>query len=259
MENTQITPEFVAWLIGFLPDHWKPYATAIILALGTFSVIVVQLRAAVMTLQGVANFSKRIDFKRVGAVFDVLAFVTSFAKGVGEVLAAHKAPSIPPAVAKMISKRPPPIPPGGAMLIALALSLTSSTACAAREVRTQAQIATASYDVLTATGKAIQDEAQGDWDELHARGLQGAELEQAEAALQAHYEPIRAAFEAARALQNAYVDAVKARASGGPPVGTELALGLIRRWAELVKAAEALGVEVPNPPDILRALAGGVP
>lgn len=137
---------------------------------------------------------------------------------------------------------------------AFAALLLALPACAG-SVRAQAITIDAAHDVLATVGHAIEAGATQAWAQASAGTTSEVELQQA--AVRARWQPAYTSYSAARTAYNAWIDAVQAADSGGPPVHTGIALGLARSWRALAADAAALGIKVPAPPGPIAALGGG--
>lgn len=139
-----------------------------------------------------------------------------------------------------------------ATLVALALLFVG---CAST-LKQHAQAASTSAQIIDGVGAAIEREAAEDYEELlHAPAEErGPKLE----TLKAQYHKVRVAYDVARAALASYTRAiVAANAAGEKTLKAERVQLLRDAWASLIDAAEQLGIDVPEPPELLARLLGG--
>jgi hypothetical protein len=141
-------------------------------------------------------------------------------------------------------------------LVLLAL-LTSC--CAHVSVKTHAEVASASAQLLTTVGAELDAERLADLEAARALVQPGdspAIEERREALLVTQFEPAMAAYEAAQAALLDYTTAISsAIAQGKSVLASNKATALLATWKVLNDVGEALGVSVPDPVAKLEQLA----
>lgn len=135
----------------------------------------------------------------------------------------------------------------------LALVLPLLSACSV-SLRTHAQLAAVSAELLDATGAEIEREAAAD---VAAIEREGVEVARRKVVLQETYQTLEAAYEVARRAHAAYLTAIGAALERGDgELGEDLLRALLGAWRALAEAGDAVGVRVPPPPKGLGDLAG---
>lgn len=112
-------------------------------------------------------------------------------------------------------------------------------------LRMHAQAASASRDLIDATGQAIEEEA---WDDVEAIRKSGIDVAAREAKLQESFLPAERAYAAAVAAYTAYYDAiVRGVRRGDRKLASDTPRALLEAWRALEDVGEAVGVAVPKP------------
>jgi homoserine dehydrogenase len=144
-----------------------------------------------------------------------------------------------------------------AALIVLIALLTAC--CGHVSVKTHAQVASASADLLTGIGAAIDAERLADLEAARAQVQPGdadSIEERREETLVVQFEPVMSAYEAAQAALLDYTTAIAtAIAQGKSVLASNKAAALLAAWKSLNDIGEALGVQVPDPVTKLEQLA----
>jgi hypothetical protein len=139
------------------------------------------------------------------------------------------------------------------VMLVLSLSTMALAGCGV-SLRTHAQVAAISADLIDATGAAIEAEAAEDVDEARAAGIKvDGRLEVLEAA----YAPIEQAYAKAVAAHAMYLRAiVDAVERGQNTLEAGPARALLEAWRQVAEAGDGIGVLVPEPPPLLVRIAG---
>lgn len=247
MDPTALVP-----LLHLLPPEWQQRVTAILLFLGSMTVLVAALRSALPAFQALAAHTRNTrDDQAVSIVADVLndlAGLVEWCLRFTEVLAGHRAPPVKAIAAKL--KRSPPVT---VLMISIAL-LAPSYACAGSQVRTHAQIADALTAPILAAKQAIEERAYEQVGHIKAASLTAEEADSKIAALRERYRPIEASMLIVIEGYNAYVEAIQKAHADGESLQRGAALALLSRWQTLLRHAQDLGVPMPEIPEALRSL-----
>lgn len=227
-------------LLTFLPPEWAAWLRVI----AEVSFALSLLAAAVKPLLGDPSPQ---DPRWKKAIFSLMHAVDLVAANT-ETVRAKKQRVKDEQVAQVLRKirNTPP-------LMMLAVMLVSS-GCAGSQLRTHASIADAAEGPILAAKHFIEVRAHDEAAAIRSRGMSADSERQEMAALQASYAPVESALTALIAAYNSYIDAIRVSHATGQEISHAVAMALLSRWQTFLDAARALGIQLPDPPDVLREL-----
>lgn len=145
------------------------------------------------------------------------------------------------------------------VVLVVALLAPFPAACAGG-LHTHARLAALSGELIDAAGAEIEREAQEDADQIRDSDLSAKDVATRMDALQETFEPLEAAYSAAKNAHASYVAAIWAALERGEDkLGANAGRALLSAWRALAEVGDAVGVNVPSPPPALVQAIGGEP
>ncbi len=235
------------------PTNTNEWLTMILMAIGAATILVAALQKTVDPLQAWAAKTRgETDDKIVAAfahIVNVLARILQAVKVVAAALSAR--PSKAPAKDGKTKLG------GPSGLVAVAM-LGALCACAT-PLKTHAQTASMSGDVIDTIGAVIENEArlaeQQAVDSEPTRDGARAAVD----LVRGRFRPVEAAYEALRVSHAEYVAAVRsAHKAGQENLDGARTKQLLDAWRAVVEVGKPLGLKLPSPPQALQTLVEGL-
>lgn len=250
----QETMEAVLAAFLAMPHEWQARIMAVLVLVAGGAVFSAPLKLAVPWLHKKALLTKTLaDDKAVeyfGIAIGVLATVSGWAKAFLEALALQRKPwpaKAPEKASRLVT------------FAILGIALSSLSACAGASTLTHAKIAKATAPTITALHDTIRTELFSDCDEISSRKLPDAEEARLLAEKLQDFKPALAAYAALSGAFHAYVRAIREAADAGHrTVSPSVMTALQETWATLLTEVDVLKIHVPAPPDLVKALVGGL-